>query len=105
MEDCGHLTKLALERFSDIVDPERLGVFGGSHGGFLTGHMIGHPEFCKMWKAASLWNAVLDTSYMVNATDIPDWVYACCGTEDIDFAAMSVEHKINFFNKSPMAYV
>ena len=40
-QDCGNLTKKALEQFSDVVDPERLGVFGGSHGGFLTGHMIG----------------------------------------------------------------
>ena len=103
--DCGDLTKLALERFSDVVDPERVGLFGGSHGGFLTGHLIGHPEYKDMWKAASLWNPVLDMSYMVNASDIPDWVYACCGREEIDFAALSVEQKINFFKRSPMATV
>ena len=40
-QDCGNVTKMAIEQFSDVVDPERLGVFGGSHGGFLTGHMIG----------------------------------------------------------------
>ncbi len=104
-QDCGNVTKKALEQFSDIVDPERLGVFGGSHGGYLTGHMIGQPEFKDMWKAASLWNPVLDMTYMVNSTDIPDWIYACCGSEDIDFANMTAEQKINFFNRSPMAFV
>lgn len=105
VEDCGNLTKKALEQFADVVDPARLGVFGGSHGGFLTGHMIGHPEYKDMWKAASLWNPVLDMTYMVNSTDIPDWIFACCGSEELDFAALSVEQKVNFFNKSPMAYV
>lgn len=105
VEDCGNLTKLALEQFSDTIDPARLGVFGGSHGGFLTGHMIGHPEYKDMWKAASLWNPVLDMTYMVNSTDIPDWIFACCGSEEINFSTMTVEQKVNFFNRSPMAYV
>ena len=103
--DCGNLTKMALERFSDVVDPERLGVFGGSHGGFLTGHMVGHPEYKDMWKAASLWNPVLDMTYMVNSTDIPDWIFACNGSEELDFAGLTVEQKVNFFKRSPMAYV
>ena len=97
VEDCGNLTKKALEQFSEVVDPEKLGVFGGSHGGFLSGHMIGHPVYKDMWKAASMRNPVLDMTYMVNSTDIPDWIYACCGSEVMDFAALSVEHKINFF--------
>ena len=104
-QDCGNLTKKALEQFSDIIDPERLGVFGGSHGGFLTGHMIGQPEFKDMWKAASLWNPVLDMTYMVNSTDIPDWIFACCGVEELDFNALTPERKVNFFNRSPMAYM
>ena len=91
--------------FSGIVDPERLGVFGGSHGGFLTGHLIGHPEYKDMWKAASFRNPVVDMTYMVTSSDIPDWIYACCGSEEMDFANMTVERKVNFFNRSPIASV
>ena len=105
VSDCGNLTKKALELFPDIIDPEKLGVFGGSHGGFLTGHMIGHPDYRDMWKAASLWNPVLDMTYMINSTDIPDWIFACCGNEELDLSTMTAEQKVNFFTRSPMAHV
>ena len=54
-----------------------MGVYGGSHGGFLTGWLIGHPEYSKLFSAGILWNPVLNMSYMVASTDIPDWVHAC----------------------------
>lgn len=78
VEDCGNLTKAAIAQFSHLVDPKRVCVEGGSHGGFMTGWLIGHPDFKDMWCAAGLWNAVLDMSYMVQSTDIPDWIFACC---------------------------
>lgn len=37
IEDQGNLVKMALEKFSDKIDPKRVGVYGGSHGGFSTG--------------------------------------------------------------------
>ena len=86
VEDCGNLTKKALEKYPDVIDPKRLGVEGGSHGGFLTGHLIGHAEFKDLFSAASLWNPVLDMTYMLSSTDIPDWIYACCKNTEIDFA-------------------
>ncbi len=49
---------------------------GRSHGGFVTGWLIGHPEFKDLWNSACLWNAVLDMTYMLTITDIPDWIYA-----------------------------
>jgi acylaminoacyl-peptidase len=65
VEDCGNLTLKALEHYKDIVDPIRIGVYGGSHGGFLTGWLTGHPSFKHLWAAAILWNPVLNMSYMV----------------------------------------
>lgn len=44
VEDCGNLTKTAMHQFAHIIDANRIGVEGGSHGGFLTGWLIGHPE-------------------------------------------------------------
>ena len=75
VEDCGNLTKKAIEQFGNIVDPQRVCVMGRSHGGFITGWLIGHPEFNGLWASACLWNAVLDMTYMVSSTDIPDWIY------------------------------
>ena len=31
-------------RQADVLDPERGGCYGGSHGGFLTAWLLGHPE-------------------------------------------------------------
>jgi len=52
-------------------------VEGGSHGGFLSAWAIGHPQYNHIYKAASLWNPVLNMSFMVQSTDIPDWIQAC----------------------------
>ena len=106
VEDCGNLTKLALEKFSDIIDPNRVVVEGGSHGGFLTGWLIGHPEFKNMWAAASLWNAVLDMTYMVASTDIPDWIFAVTQNRELDdFSAMTVDDNKLFYQRSPISQV
>ncbi len=50
---------------------------GGSHGGFLTGWLIAHPNYYQLFKSAAVRNPVLDMSYMVVSTDIPDWIFAC----------------------------
>jgi acylaminoacyl-peptidase len=96
---------MAAEKFKDIVDSNRLCVEGGSHGGFLTGWLIAHPDYCKMWRAASLWNAVLDMTYMVASTDIPDWIFACCSNKDIKFDEYCLEDTQNFFKRSPISQV
>ena len=92
VEDCGDLTRKALEKFGDIVDDKRVGVEGGSHGGFMTGWLIGHPAYKDMWAAAGIWNGVLDMSYMVQSTDIPDWIFACCSNKELsNFGEITVE--------------
>jgi acylaminoacyl-peptidase len=78
--DCGELTLKALSTFGDVIDPARVGVYGGSHGGFLSGWLIGHQKYKDLFKVACLWNPVLNMNYMAASTDIPDWITAC--TED-----------------------
>lgn len=57
------------------LDRNRIGIVGGSHGGFLTGHAIGqYPDF---FKAACMRNPVTNMASMTATTDIPDW----CGVE------------------------
>jgi dipeptidyl aminopeptidase/acylaminoacyl peptidase len=42
-EDLMAVIDTALERF-DFIDPERLGVLGGSYGGYMTSWIIGHTD-------------------------------------------------------------
>lgn len=105
VEDCGNLTLKALETYSDVIDPKRLAIYGGSHGGFLTGWLSGHPKFCHLWAAAVLWNPVLNMSYMMQASDIPDWMYACCLKQELTFAGLTSDDNTAFFNKSPMSVI
>jgi len=42
---------------------------------------------------------------MVNSTDIPDWIFACTSSEEMDFTALTPERKAKFFSRSPTAYV
>ena len=60
VEDCGELTKLANSLFPSLIDEKRLVVYGGSHGGFMTGGLIGHQKYKDLWAAACIWNGVLD---------------------------------------------
>lgn len=56
-----------------LIDRERVAVIGGSHGGFLTGNLVGqHPE---RFRCGVLRNPVMDLSLMIHVSDIPDWCY------------------------------
>lgn len=85
IEDVGELIKKTLNQYSDIVDSSKVGLYGASHGGFATGWLIGHPSYKDMFKAAVLWNPVINMSYMVSSTDIPDWIYSCCLDNDLEY--------------------
>lgn len=59
--------------FIGVTDPLRVVASGGSHGGFLTGHLVG--QFPERFRCGVLQNPVMNLSAMVYTTDIPDWVY------------------------------
>lgn len=71
VKDVIHATVTMID--SGWVDPDRVGICGGSHGGFLTGHCIG--QFPDLFKAAAMRNPVTNIASMLTATDIPDWCY------------------------------
>ena len=52
-----------------LVDASRVSVVGGSHGGFLAGHMVG--QYPDIFKAAAMRNPVTDISAEYSVSDIP----------------------------------
>ena len=56
VEDVVAATKAALDLEPEALDPSKVGVVGGSHGGFLGAHLTAqHPE---IFKVAALRNPV-----------------------------------------------
>jgi acylaminoacyl-peptidase len=69
----------------------------------VTAWLAGHPKFKDLWAAAVLWNPVLNMSYMLMSSDIPDWVYACALNKNHSFSNLTSEENNAFFQKSPMS--
>ena len=62
VHDCHASLQTAIS--AGLVDAARIVVTGGSHGGFLTGHMVG--QYPDTFKAAVMRNPVLNIPLMVH---------------------------------------
>lgn len=74
VDDCMAALNAALAAHRDELDSERVAVMGGSHGGFLSAHLIG--QFPDRFRCAVIRNPVTDIAGMNSITDIPDWTVA-----------------------------
>ena len=109
VQDCVQAVRETLEMQQlprDVqLDASKLVVVGGSHGGFLTGHLIGqHPG---MFRAAAMRNPVTNIPAMFGTTDIPDWTVVECGFK-YDFSThqcVSAEMLAAMLAASPVAHV
>eukprot|EP00986_Skeletonema_menzelii_P013582 scaffold8048_cov134-Skeletonema_menzelii.AAC.2 len=98
-------TRAAID--TGLIDPGRVGICGGSHGGFLAAHLSGqHPD---LFKVASMRNPCINIASMVTATDIPDWCYVetlGLGKYEWDnFRAPSKEENDKMWDNSPIAHL
>lgn len=72
----------------------------------MTGWLIGHQKYKDLWAASSIWNGVLDMTYMVTSTDIPDWIWACCLNKELtDYYLYDAEDNMTFFKMSPISQI
>ncbi|KAL0045655.1 hypothetical protein WJX82_000743 [Trebouxia sp. C0006] len=69
--DCMACLQAAIE--TGLVEKDKVGVMGGSHGGFLTGNLVG--QYPSSFKCGVLRNPVMDLGLMIHCSDIPDWCY------------------------------
>jgi acylaminoacyl-peptidase len=60
-----------------LLDKERVGYVGGSHGGFLGAHLSVLPN--TPIKRTALRNPVVNIASMVHVTDIPEWAFCEAG--------------------------
>uniref|UniRef100_A0A1X7UL93 acylaminoacyl-peptidase n=1 Tax=Amphimedon queenslandica TaxID=400682 RepID=A0A1X7UL93_AMPQE len=59
------------------VDASRVFALGGSHGGFLSVHLV--SQFPDFYKATFVRNPVINIASMRNETDIIDWTHSVTG--------------------------
>ncbi|KAG6825158.1 hypothetical protein H0H92_004546, partial [Tricholoma furcatifolium] len=71
--DCIASTRHLINLGISVEGPGKQLVMGGSHGGFLTGHLIG--QYPDMFSAAVTRNPVMSAGE-ISSTDIPDWYFA-----------------------------
>lgn len=93
-DDLMRFTDLVLETYSDI-DPERVGVTGGSYGGFMTNWIIGHTN---RFKAAASQRSISNWFSMGYTTDI-GYFFA---PDQIDATPWSNPEKL--WEHSPLKY-
>jgi len=105
--DCMSALRAAQELLTSrgICPPSsRLAVAGGSHGGFLVGHLIG--QYPSLFRAAITRNPALNIAAQLFTTDIPDWCYTESGAGPFqDDFLVEGSHIEKMFSVSPISHI
>ncbi len=103
VDDCMEILKWAQKK----LKIQKVAVVGGSHGGFLTGHLIG--QYPDTFFAAAMRNPVTNIPGMVTVTDIPDWCFIeALGLNSYDFESFRIpkpSELIKMHECSPVSYI
>ena len=107
VQDVVDILNQVSDDFCDHLDLSRVGVCGGSHGGFLVGHLTG--QYPSLFCCAAMRNPVTNIPGMVTATDIPDWCYIeTLGINSYEwkrFSGPTKEQLSKMWMASPIAHV
>ncbi len=93
-QDLMEFVDAVLKRFKEI-DPERLGVTGGSYGGFMTNWIVGHTD---RFKAAVTQRSISNFLSFWGTSDI-GWLFA-----KVEVGALPWDNLEEFWKRSPIAY-
>jgi dipeptidyl aminopeptidase/acylaminoacyl peptidase len=93
-EDVIACVETASQRF-DWIDPQRLGILGGSYGGFMTSWVIGHTD---RFKAACSERACNNLTAMEHNADIAGFIRSYVGQDHLSAPQAYARH-------SPVSYV
>lgn len=96
-------TTVSLGTGPSHIDPTKLIISGGSHGGFLAAHLSCQTEF--KFSSAIIRNPVIDISTGYQTCDIPDWcLNQALGDKHFDFGSIVTnEQLIKMYQCSPMS--
>jgi acylaminoacyl-peptidase len=91
-----HTATLAALEVNDVrLDTQRICVAGGSHGGFLTAHLLG--QYPSLFRAGACRNPVINVPSMAMVSDITDWcIVEACGVTGSELCTTKPEVLYNF---------
>ncbi|XP_046841557.1 acylamino-acid-releasing enzyme-like [Xenia sp. Carnegie-2017] len=102
VEDVQNAVMTVLKNHHGVYDETKIFVTGGSHGGFLSAHLIGqNPNF---YRSCAMRNPVIDLTVMMGTSDIPDWCY-CEGGDKFSFDDIpSLQLRTKLLQVSPIVH-
>lgn len=101
VKDCFQAQKECLDRYTHL-DPAKVVLFGGSHGGFLVTHLSG--QYPDSFKAVVARNPVINVATMSTVSDIGDWTFNESGL-GFNFKSPTPDQMKKMFEMSPISHV